>query len=235
MTRSQPSSTRAMADLRSRAAKRAGTLLLLAAAANVVMVASRVLADADQPTLAESMAAIAESRVLYGTTGAARLLSGVLLAGAALFLWKSWAAPSRAGAIAAALLAASGAVTAASGACALTLASAAEASTGAVDPTIETIEYARSLTGKAGFAAAGVGLVALALRRAHPEDTHRLYPAAALIIGLAMQFIWLDAATIAHRIVGVAFFVWLLAAGAALARSSERNPSAPEDGQPANT
>ena len=176
MSRSQPSSTRAMADTRGRAAKRAGTLLLLAAAANVVMVASRVLADADQPTLAQSMAAIAESRALYATTGAARLLSGVLLAGAALFLWRSWAAPSRAGAVAAALLAASGAITAASGACALTLAAAADATAGPVDPTIETIEYVRSLTGKAGFAEAGVGLIALALHRAQPGDTHRLFP-----------------------------------------------------------
>ena len=33
------------------------------------------------------------------------------------------------------------------------------------------------------------------------------------VIGIAMQFIWFDAATIVHPISGAAFFVWLVTAG----------------------
>ena len=34
-----------------------------------------------------------------------------------------------------------------------------------------------------------------------------------VIIGLAMQLIWVDALTVVHRVSGVAFVVWLLAIG----------------------
>ena len=202
--------------LQRRAGGRAGILLLLAAAANVVMVITRVMADADQPTLAESLHAIADSRVVYGMTGAARLASGVLLASAALYLWKAWAAPMGRATLAVVLLVASGAITAASGGFALVLAAAAS---GAVSDPIETVAHLRQLTGSLGFAAAGLGLVALALVRAQPGDPHRMFPAAALVTGIAMQFIWVDAATLLHRIVGAAFFGWLLASGVALVRS----------------
>ncbi|MDE2861702.1 MAG: hypothetical protein OYI31_01170 [Chloroflexota bacterium] len=205
----------AAVELQRRAGRHAGLLLLLAAAANLVMVITRVLADADQPTLAESLAAIAESQVVYGMTGAARLASGILLAGAALYLWKAWAAPLGIATLAVILLVASGAITAVSGGCALVLAAAAS---GAVDDLIETVAYLRQLTGSLGFAMAGLGLVAVALRRVQPGDPHRLFPPAALAIGIAMQFIWVDAATLLHRIVGAAFFLWLLAAGIALER-----------------
>ena len=222
MRLSQRYSTWEVVDLQRRAGRRAGALLLLTAAANAVMVFTRVMADADQPALAESLAAIAEGRALYGATGAARLISGVLLAGAALYLWRAWAAPYGRAPLAAILLAASGAVTAMSGAGALLLAAAAPEAAGtsvAVSDTTEAIAYARQLTGKLGFAMAGLGLVAVALRRPQPADPHRLFPIAALTVGIAMQFIWVDAATLLHRIVGVAFFVWLLAAGISLVRS----------------
>lgn len=203
-------------ELQRRAGKRAGILLLLTAATNVVMVITRVIADADQPTLVESLAAIVESRAVYGMTGAARLISGILLAVAALYLWRAWAAHMGLATLAAVLLVASGAITAVSGGFALVLAAAA---TGAVDGPIETIAYLRRLTGNLGFAMAGLGLASVALRRAHPGDPHRLFPPAALAVGIAMQFIWLDAATLLHRFVGAAFFGWLLASGAALVRS----------------
>ena len=204
-------------DLQRRAGKRAGTFLLLTAAANVVMVFTRVMADADQPTLAESLAAIAESRAMYGMTGAARLISGVLLTGAALYLWRAWAAPFGRAQLAAILLAASGVITAVSGAGALVLTAVAEASA-SVGDTVETVAYVRRLTGNLGFAMAGIGMVAVALRRPQPADPHRLFPPASLAIGIAMQFIWLDAATLVHRVVGIAFFGWLLASGIALVR-----------------
>ena len=52
----------------------------------LVAVAGRVMADADQATLAESLAAIAESRFAYGLGGPALLVSGVTLLGGAWLL-----------------------------------------------------------------------------------------------------------------------------------------------------
>ena len=37
-----------------------------------------------------------------------------------------------------------------------------------------------------------------------------------LVTGVAMQFIWIDSATILHPIVGTTFFLWLLAVGTLL-------------------
>ena len=69
--------------------RKAGVLLLLTAVATLAAVAGRVLADADQPTLLESLSAIAESRLAYGSGGLARVVSGISLAAAAALLWKS--------------------------------------------------------------------------------------------------------------------------------------------------
>ena len=43
----------------------------------------------------------------------------------------------------------------------------------------------------------------------------RVSPVSA-ILGIAMQFIWIDAATLMHPIIGSLFFVWLLAIGSML-------------------
>ena len=37
-----------------------------------------------------------------------------------------------------------------------------------------------------------------------------------VVIGIAVQFIWFDSATSVHRVIGAAFFVWLLAIGTML-------------------
>ena len=116
----QPSSDAAAGTA---AARKAGALLILTAAATLVAVVARVSADADQPTLAESLAAISESRGLYGIGGAARLVSGVTLIIGAWLLSKTW--PIREGPgkpIVPALLAVSGIFTAVSGVCAIVLA-----------------------------------------------------------------------------------------------------------------
>ena len=52
----------------------AGIFLLLTAAATVVMVFARVAADADHPSLSDTMVAIASNRAVYGLSGAARVL-----------------------------------------------------------------------------------------------------------------------------------------------------------------
>ena len=198
--------------------RKAGVLLLLTAAATVVMVALRVAGDTDQATLIESLRAIAEDRVVYGAGGAARLVSGVTLLAAAWtlsrmgfslggldpsFLWYMFGA--------------SGIVTAVSGACTVLLAAyhLPDASV-AIPAWVEATATLRWMTGKAGFAAAGVALVVGAVYQWRVGGNLRKAVVASAVIGLAMQFIWIDAATIIHRITGPAFFIWLVATGVML-------------------
>ena len=65
------------------AARTAGGLLLLTAIATVVSVFTRVASGADQPTLLESLAAIAANKELYSIGGITRLASGITLIAAA--------------------------------------------------------------------------------------------------------------------------------------------------------
>ena len=51
---------------------------------------------------------------------------------------------------------------------------------------------------------------------------------ASVVVGVAMQFIWIDAATPVHRISGVAFLVWLLAMGGMLVLGASRGPFSPK-------
>ena len=142
-----------------------------------------VLADADQPSLAESLATIEENQGLYGTGGAARLLSGLTWAIGAWLLLRTWIIRERFGTpLVPALLAASGVFTVVSGASALVL-------------------------------AAGAGLLIAALFQWRAGDPLRRISPASAVIGAAMQFIWVAAATIAHPIIGTLFFVWLAVVG----------------------
>ena len=196
------------------AARLAGLFLLLTAAATAVMVYARVAADADQDTLLESLHAIEANKAMYSLTGAARLVSGATLAAGAWFLWKTWIIREGFGTrLVPLLFTASGAFTAASGACAVLLAAAATAGMDTVEASTETVALLRWLTGKAGYAAAGLALVAAAQRQWNAGDPIRRIAPASAAIGIAMQLIWFDAATILHRISGVAFGVWLIAIG----------------------
>ena len=67
----------------------AGVLLVLYAVTTLVSVAGRIAADADQPTLAQSFVAIAESQLAYGIGWFARIASGVALAAAAVMLLRT--------------------------------------------------------------------------------------------------------------------------------------------------
>lgn len=198
-------------------------LLLLTAAVTVVMVYARVSADADQPSLLESLHAIAANKAMYSVSGAARLISGLTLLAAAWFLLRAWSVRERLGApLVPYLFIVSGAFTAASGLGALGLAASTPsvsetAALAAIDSSTETIASLRWLTGKIGFAAAGLALVVAARSQwASGGALRRIAPASALV-GVGMQFIWIDAATVMHQVVGVAFFAWLVLIGALLA------------------
>ena len=200
-------------------ARRAGLLLILTAVASIVMVIARVSADADQPTLLESLRIIAENRAMYATSAVARVVSGITLLAAGMFLLRTWiirgglATP-----LVPYLLSLSGAVTALSGVCALVLATSASGGADAtVASSIETMDTLRWLTGKIGFAVAGLALLVAARYQWKVGGTLRKIAPASAVLGLIMQLIWIDAATIMHPIVGVAFMLWLLAVGSMLA------------------
>ena len=201
------------------AARKAGLLLILTAVASIIMVFARVTADADQPTLLESLRAIAENRAMYAISAVARIASGITLIAAAWFLLKTWIIRLRlATPVVPHVLGASGAVTVLSGVCALALVLSASAGADVtVSGPVETMDLLRSLTGKMGFAIAGLALLIAARYQWKVGGTLRKIAPASVVIGLIMQFVWIDAATIMHPIVGVAFMAWLLVVGAMLA------------------
>ena len=200
-------------------ARRAGMLLILTAVASVVMVIARVIADADQPTLAESLRTIADNRPMYTTSAVARIVSGITLLAAGWFFLETWIMRRRlATPLVPWLLGAAGVVTAISGVCAIVL--AVSTSSGAdvtVSGSIETMNFLRWITGKLSFAIAGLAILLAARHQWKVGGTLRKLAPASATIGLVMQFIWIDAATVMHPIIGVSFMVWLVAVGAMLA------------------
>ena len=182
------------------------------------MVYARVTADADQPTLLESLRAIAENKGMYSLSGAARTISGITLVFGALYLWSTWIIREGFGSpLVPFLFVASGVFTAMSGVYALLLpASAGEASDVSVTATTEALSALRWVAGKMGFTAAGLALAAAGLRQWHAGGMLRRIAPASILIGVGMQLIWVDAATIVHRITGVALVVWLVVIGVML-------------------
>ncbi|MYB45906.1 MAG: hypothetical protein F4X18_05810 [Acidimicrobiia bacterium] len=207
---------------RDRAARVAGWLLVSTAAATAVMIVSRVAADADQPTLEGSLTAIASGGGEYALSGAARLVSGLTLLGAAWYLSRTWIIRRRlATPLVPGLFALSAAFTAVSGTLAVALASmASQAVTlGAQSSAFaraETISDLRLLTGKIGFALAGLALVVAARYQWRVGGVLRYVAPVSAILGIAMQFIWINSATVAHPIIGTAFLVWLVGVGVML-------------------
>ena len=205
------------------AAHHAGWLLLATALATAVAVVGRVAAGADLPTLAESLAAVGRRRGLYGTGGAARLLSGITLFTGAWFLWHTRFMRRRPGTLlVSALLAASGLFTAVSGISAVVLAQVAPAPEAAAEVAARggaapMVAELRWISGKIGFTLAGLALVATSVRQWRVGGAlRRLAPPTALI-GAAMQLIWVDAATMVHRFSGPLFMAWLALIGFMLA------------------
>ena len=214
------------------AARTAGLFLLLTALATAISVPARLLADADQPTLSESLWAIALNNTPYLIGGVARLVSGLALLGAAWLLWRSFRAHHpTAICLAATALAASGLVTAISGLCAVVLAtSVPEVGPVAVlirdgwEEPLRLWADARWITGTVGFTLAGVGLITLGPAQWRIGGIHKASAAAGVVIGVAMLFIWVDAATVVHRISGIAFLLWLIISGIWLVAGGLQSP-----------
>ncbi len=209
-----------------RSARVAGTLLLFTAAATVVMVLTRVAADADQETLLESLLAVGDNRAMYGVSGVARSLSGVAFFAAAWFLLRTWIIRGRwATPLVPYLFALSGLCAAVSGVCTVLIAVypapevayANGVAAGEVAAIVEGASGLRWITGKVGFTAAGVALIFAARYQWRVGGMLRWVAPLSVVIGVAMQSVWIDSATIMHPVVGAAFFLWLLAFGMMLA------------------
>lgn len=204
-----------------RSARLGGIFLLLTTAATAVMVFTRVAADADQDTLLQSLKAVDENRALYGVSGGARFLSGLALFLAAWLLLKTWIIRDRwATPLVPYLFALSGVSTALSGACVLAIAAYPASEIGIAGGNIaesaEVLSGLRWVTGKIGFAAAGLAVIVAARYQWQVGGTLRWIAPYSAALGIAMQFIWVDSATIMHPIVGTAFFLWLMAVGTML-------------------
>ena len=181
------------------------------------MVATRVAADVDEPTMAESLRAIPDSRALFSLSTVARLLSGLTLLAAAWYLLRARSSPtSWTTAPVAGLLCLSGVCTTLSGVAAIAM--AAGASTSEQPSFLELAYHARWAMGKVGFSLAGLAHVAGVWPQWAITGSPRFLAVASAVLGAAMLFIWWDAVTVVHRAVGILFLIWLLAVGSTLAK-----------------
>ena len=181
------------------------------------MVVARVSADVDEPTMAESLRAIPESRALFSLSTVARLLSGLTLLVAGWFLLRARSSPeSWTTAPVAYLLGLSGVCTTLSGVAAIIM--AVGASPGEQSAFLESAYHVRWAMGEVGFSLAGLALVAGVRPRWAITGSPRFLAVASAVLGAAMLFIWWDVATVVHRAVGILFLIWLLAVGTTLAK-----------------
>jgi hypothetical protein len=221
----------------------AGVLLLLTALATAISVPARLAAGADDTpftdalaqrldldavqiarmAVSEKLSAIGSAKAAYGTGGAARLIGGLTLLAASLPLWHLMRAyHPRAMGAAAVLFAASGIASAVSGASAIALTFIApEPQSTAVltdggglgNSAGNALLIVRWVTGTLGFTLAGLALAALAPVQWRMGGLLQAAAVVEAVLGIAMLFIWLDAATVVHRITGIAFLLWLIAVG----------------------
>ena len=204
----------------------AGLLLLLTAVATAVSVMTRLAGSDEALEGAPIQIPIILDTGQYATAAIARMVSGFALVAAAAFLRLALRPqpPVFAG-VATTLLELSGAATAISGAAMLALAveipqavgggsgPVVAAMTWEVPGWIQPVDAARWIAGKVGFFLAGLGLIALGPVQWRMGGALKISAVADVIIGVAMLFIWVDAATVMHRVSGIAFLLWLIVSG----------------------
>ncbi len=199
------------------AARKAGLFLVLTALVTVIAVIGRVATDADQPTLIESLHALASNRFPYAVGGGARLISGVTLGIAAWLLMKTWIIRERLGPpLVPVIFGLSGLFTGLSGALAVAMAVAVPTDLEVPGATWEMTATLREITGQIGFAAAGLSVLIAARYQWRVGGLLRFVAPISAILGLVMQLIWLEAASLVHRYSGSLFLIWLLAIGSML-------------------
>ena len=199
-----------------------GLLLLLTAIATALSVMTRLNSSMEPLDGSPIPLPVILDTVQYVIAGAARVLSGLALLAAAACLWFALrSSQPQAMGLAAGLLILSGAATAISGAAMLALAAGIpQAADGAatlvawgVPGWLEPVDGLRWIAGKVGFTLAGLGLIALGPVQWRMGGLLKISAVADVIIGVAMLFIWVDAATVMHRVSGITFLIWLIVSG----------------------
>ena len=213
-----------------------GLLLLLTAVATAVSVMTRLSSSMEPPEVAAlpvPQVPIILDTGLYTVSGLARVVSGLALLAAAVFLRRAMAGRYWMANVAGRFLEASGTITAVSSACMLALAAALPEAGPTVVLTygggspdwVESVDAARWIAGKVGFTLAGLGLIALGPVQWRIGGLLKVSAVADVIVGVAMLFIWVDAATVMHRVSGIAFLVWLIVSGVWLAAGLLKSPA----------
>ena len=210
-----------------------GLLLLLTAIATAVSVMTRLNSSMEPLEGSPIPLPIILDTVQYVIAGAARTLSGLALLAAAVYLWMALkGSQPQAMCLVAGLLILSGAATAISGVSMLALAGGIpQAADGSatlvawgVPGWLEPVDAVRWIAGKVGFTLAGLGLIALGPVQWRIGGLLKVSAVADVIIGVAMLFIWVDAATVMHRVSGIAFLLWLIVSGIWLTLGMLKSP-----------
>lgn len=211
----------------------AGLLLLLTAVATAVSVMTRLSGSMEPLAGSPIQLPVILDAGQYVIAGAARVVSGLALVAAAAFLRLALRRDRPvAGGIATTLLELSGTVTAISGASMLALAGGLPQASGGsaalvawdIPGWVGAVDGIRWIAGKVGFTLAGLGLIALGPVQWRIGGLLRISAVVDVIIGVAMVFIWVDAATVMHRVSGIAFLVWLIVSGVWLTLGLFKSP-----------
>ena len=186
----------------------AGLLLIFAAIAAVAMVWTRLQADIDQPTFEETLAAIDQNTLWYTWHGLARTFFGALLIvvaafiGLAMFLARGWQLR-----LSSILLNLGGIAMIVSGVLVIFISTVYW--TDAYD--VESFDHYREIAGSIGNTFIGLAIILLSVVQWRLGGFMKPVALLAPFVGIGMILVWIDAATILHRISGTGFLIWLLA------------------------
>ena len=199
----------------------AGFLLILAAIAAVAMVWTRLQADIDQPTFEETLAAIDQNTIWYSWHGTARAFFGVSLIIAAafikpaMFLARGWQLR-----LSSIVLNLGGIAMIVSGVLVIFISTVYW--TDAYD--VESFDHYREIAGSIGNTFIGLAIILLSVVQWRLGRFMKPVAAIAPFVGIGMILVWIDAATILHRISGTSFLIWLLATAIVLMSGTFASP-----------
>ena len=181
---------------------------MFSAIAAAAMVWTRLQADIDQPTFEETLAAIDQNTLWYTWHGMARTFFGALLIAAAgflkpaVFLARGWQLR-----LSGVLLSLGGIAMIISGALVIFIVAAYWVDT----YNLESFDHYREITGSIGNTLIGLAIVLLSVVQWRLGGFMKPVALLAPFVGIGMILVWVDAATIFHRISGSGFLIWLIA------------------------
>lgn len=199
-----------------------GWLLILTAVLTGVAALARFASRVSQVTVDGSADAISAGWGLFVFSGYARLFSGVALVATSRVLRRTWMVTNNLESPwTFRLFSASGQLTVLSGMATILVgmvdpAPEAANSNATLSSLVEYSELTRWITADSAFALAGVGLIVAARSQWGAGGGLQLISPFSVLVGVAMQFIWIDSASMVHPVVGAAFLLWLLAIGVML-------------------